>query len=237
MNKGRQIKNTSWIDNNGEYNTTFELPKEWSNLFDGLDLDNIEEFLKEELNTYGDHIPIYPPKSQVWSAFKLTKPDNLKVVILGQDPYINEGEAMGLAFSVPEGKKIPPSLRNIFKKLNKETSNGDLTSWAEQGVLLLNTALTVRAFTSNSHSSHWRKITNTIIRYISDRFDNIVFILWGGNAFQKKEWIDGNKHSVLVSSHPSPLGCSKSMKGNSSFNDCDHFNECNKILGSKKILF
>jgi len=237
MNKGRQIKNPSWIDHNGEYNTNFDIPTEWSNLFDGLDLDNIEKFLKEELHTLGDHIPIYPPKSQVWNAFKLTKPDNLKVVILGQDPYINEGEAMGLAFSVPEGKKIPPSLRNIFKKLNKETSNGDLTSWAEQGVLLLNTALTVRAFSSNSHSSQWRTVTNAIIRYISDQFDNIVFILWGGNAFQKKEWIDGNKHSVIVSSHPSPLGCSKPMKGNPSFNDRDHFNECNTILDSNAILF
>ena len=144
---------------------------------------------------------------------------------------------MGLAFSVPEGKKIPPSLRNIFKKLNRNSESGDLTHWAEQGVLLLNTALTVRAHSSNSHSSQWRNITNDMIKYLSDKFDGIVFILWGGNAFSKAEFINKDKHHVLVSSHPSPLGCRKPMKGNSSFNDCDHFNQCNDILKPAKINF
>jgi len=237
MNKGRKEKNGSWIDDLGEYDVDFNTPVEWNSMFDSIDLTKVKEFLKEELNTLGDHIPIYPPKPLVFNAFNLTNPDKLKVVILGQDPYINEGEAMGLAFSVPDGKKIPPSLRNIFKKLGKDTTNGDLTNWTDQGVLLLNTALTVRAHKSNSHSRIWRKITNTMIKYISDNFDNLVFILWGGNAFGKKEWINGNKHSILISSHPSPLGCSKMMKGNSSFNDCDHFNQCNKLIKGPDIVF
>lgn len=237
MIKGRNIKNPSWINENGEYDTVFDLPKEWSHLLNKIDLSKVEQFLNKELETYGDDLAIYPPKNQVWNAFKLTTPDNLKVVILGQDPYINEGEAMGLAFSVPEGIKLPRTLRNIFKKIHKKTNNGDLTSWAKQGVLLLNTSLTVREHISNSHRIYWKTITNSIIKYISDNFQNIVFILWGGNAFEKKEWIDGNKHSILISSHPSPLGCSKPLKGNPSFNDCDHFNECNKILGLNSILF
>jgi uracil-DNA glycosylase len=144
---------------------------------------------------------------------------------------------MGLAFSVPKGKKIPPSLKNIFKKLGKTPESGDLTHWAEQGVLLLNTALTVREHSSNSHSIPWRNITNNMIKHLSDSFEGLVFILWGGNAFSKIEFIDKDKHHVLISSHPSPLGCRKPMKGNSSFNDCNHFNECNDILKPDKINF
>ena len=237
MNTGRQNKNLSWIDSSKEYDTLFNTPEEWDDMFSSIDLKPISKFLHSELSELGDHISIYPPKNLVFNAFKLTSPDNLKVVILGQDPYINEGEAMGLAFSVPEGKKIPPSLRNIFKKLDRNSESGDLTHWAEQGVLLLNTALTVRAHSSNSHSSQWRNITNDMIKYLSDKFDGIVFILWGGNAFSKAEFINKDKHHVLVSSHPSPLGCRKPMKGNSSFNDCDHFNQCNDILKPDKINF
>tara|TARA_B100000575_G_C23141862_1_gene664716 strand:+ start:5585 stop:6316 length:732 start_codon:yes stop_codon:yes gene_type:complete len=243
MQTGRKTKNPSWIDENNEYNTILDIPVQWKEMFDTIDLSNVQSFLTEELDTLGDHIPMYPPKNLVFNAFNLTPPDKLKVVILGQDPYINEGEAMGLAFSVPEGKKIPPSLRNILKKLNKydkANSNGDLTHWANQGVLLLNTALTVRAHSSNSHSAQWRPITDAMIKYLSEHFDNLIFVLWGGNAFKKKEWIDDNKHSVLISSHPSPLGCSKPMKGNQSFNECDHFNECNRLLEEKgecKIVF
>ena len=237
MDTGRQNKNSSWIDFSGEYDTEFDTPEDWDDMFSKLDLKPISNFLLSELSELGDNTPIYPPKDLVFNAFRLTSPDNLKVVILGQDPYINEGEAMGLAFSVPEGKKIPPSLRNIFKKLDKKPPSCDLSHWAEQGVLLLNTALTVRAHSSNSHSSQWRKITNNIIKYLSDRFENLVFILWGGNAFSKVEFIDKDKHRVLVSSHPSPLGCRKLMKGNCSFNDCDHFNQCNSILNPYKINF
>lgn len=237
MSLGRNIINPSWIDDNGEYDSEFNIPPGWEGLFNNLDLSVQKEYLHNELEDVGDKLSIYPPKSLVFNAFKLTSPGKLKVVILGQDPYINPGEAMGLAFSVPEGNKIPPSLRNIFKKLSKTTKNGDLTKWAEQGVLLLNTALTVRAKSSNSHSKIWRDITKQIIQYLSDKFNNIVFILWGGNAFEKKEWINGNNHHVLISSHPSPLGCSKMMKGNSSFNDCDHFNQCNELVKGDKIIF
>ena len=237
MSDGRQINNPSWIDNNNDYDTELSIPEEWKSMFDNIDLTSIQHFLAKELSELGDYIPIYPPKQLVLNAFKITKPDKLRVVILGQDPYINEEEAMGLAFSVPENKRLPPSLRNIYKKIGKKTKSGDLTSWAEQGVLLLNTSLTVRARSSNSHSTEWRKITDKIIKYLSDNFNDLVFILWGGNALGKKEWIDGNKHSILISSHPSPLGCSKPLKGYSSFNNCDHFNQCNNLIKGDKIIF
>ena len=239
----RKNKNFSWVDNNNEYNTVLDIPSDWNQMFNTISLSNIQTFLNQELTKIGDNISIYPPKHLVFNAFKLTSPNTLKVVILGQDPYINYGEAMGLSFSVPKSTKIPPSLRNILKKLNKynkDILDGDLTHWARQGVLLLNTALTVRANKSNSHSKQWKYITDSIIKYLSDNFDNLIFILWGGNALKKKEWIDDNKHSVLVSSHPSPLGCSKPMKGYQSFNECDHFNECNRLLeekGKSKIVF
>lgn len=237
MQKGRINKNSSWIDFSDNYDTKLVLPEKWQEIFSDLKFTEAEQFLKNELNELGDHISIYPPKNLVLNAFQLTSPEKLKVVILGQDPYINEGEAMGLAFSVPKGIKIPPSLKNIFKKLGKTPESGDLTHWAEQGVLLLNTALTVREHSSNSHSIPWRNITNNMIKHLSDSFEGLVFILWGGNAFSKIEFIDKDKHHVLISSHPSPLGCRKPMKGNSSFNDCNHFNECNDILKPDKINF
>ena len=230
MYHGRIVNNFSWIDDKYNYNTEFIPPPEWKNMFDTIDLSKIQQFLHDELSETGSDISIYPPKHLVFNAFHLTPPSKLKVVILGQDPYINPGEAMGLAFSVQSGKNIPPSLRNIFKKLHKTTLSGDLTDWAKQGVLLLNTSLTVKAHVSNSHSSQWKDITDSMISYLSDNFTNLIFMLWGGNAFKKKEYIDGNKHHVLISSHPSPLGCSKQMKGHTSFNDSNHFVECNDIL-------
>lgn len=241
MDNGRIINNFSWINDKYEYDTIFTFPPEWKKMFDDINLSKIQEFLYNELTEIGNDISIYPPKHLVFNAFHLTPPSKLKVVIVGQDPYINEGEAMGLAFSVQSGKKIPPSLRNIFKKLNKKSISGDLTDWATQGVLLLNTSLTVKAHLSNSHALQWKEITDSMIRYLSDNFTNLIFMLWGGNAFKKNEYIDGNKHHVLISSHPSPLGCSKQMKGYTSFNDSNHFVECNDILtlhlGHKRINF
>lgn len=230
-------KNLTWKNELDEYDGTLEIPDNWKDMFDDIDLSNIQSFLEEELNNVKEDIAILPPKHLVFNAFKLTDPSNLKVVLLGQDPYISIGEPMGLAFSVPEGVKKPRSLNNIFKKLNKVSTSGDLTHWAKQGVLLLNTALTARERISNSHSSKWRKITNDIIKYLSNNFKELVFILWGGNAYSKIDFIDTKRHKVLISSHPSPLGCSKQMKGHSSFNDCNHFNECNEYLKDRQIKF
>lgn len=230
MSDDRFNNNASWLNSKGEYDTNFVIPNEWCYMFDTISLSNIQQFILDELEDVGDNIPIYPPKHLVFNTFHLTPPSKLKVVILGQDPYINHGEAMGLAFSVPDGKKIPPSLRNIFKKLNKTSKNGDLSTWASQGVLLLNSSLTVKAKQSNSHSSQWKQITDSIIKYISDNFTNIIFILWGGNALKKQKYIDDKKHYILISSHPCPLGCTKELKGYPSFNNSNHFSKCNDIL-------
>ena len=234
------MKNTSWRDSTHSFNTKLTTPTEWNELFDNIELNEIELFLKDTLHKDGYCYEIFPPKNDVFNAFKITSPEKLRVVLLGQDPYINYGEAMGLAFSVPNGVKIPPSLRNILKKLGKYTKgvkNGDLTHWAEQGVLLLNTSLTVTEKNSNSHSKLWKPITDKIIKYISDKFNNIVFILWGGDAYKKQPLIDLSRHHILISSHPSPLGCKKKLKEFPSFMDNNHFEECSSLIKGEPINF
>ena len=224
--------NLSWKHNN-DYIVHFKLPmNNWKILLESFDYQDIHTFLQDQLKTYGEDFSIYPPRNLVLNCFYKTQERNLKVVILGQDPYINENQAMGLAFSVPSETKLPPSLKNIYKKLNKNTDNGDLTHWAEQGVLLLNTALTVRSGKSNSHSKIWKDFTNQVIQYISNSHENIIFMLWGKNAYDKLHLINSDKHHVLISSHPSPLSYTKQMQGFPSFKDCNHFEECNKILAS-----
>ena len=233
-------KNISWRDSNHNFNTKLKTPTEWNELFDNIELNEVELFLKDTLHKDGYCYEIFPAKSDVFNAFKITSPEKLRVVLLGQDPYINYGEAMGLAFSVPNGMKIPPSLRNILKKLGKYTKgvkNGDLTHWAEQGVLLLNTSLTVTEKNSNSHSKLWKPITDKIIKYISDKYSNIVFILWGGDAYKKQPLIDSSKHHILISSHPSPLAYKKKLKEFPSFIDNNHFEECNKLIDGEPINF
>lgn len=174
---------------------------------------------------------IYPPGNLIFNAFEKTPLDSLKVVILGQDPYHNPGEAMGLSFSVPNGIKMPPSLRNIFKEIHDElgvemSGNTDLTPWAEQGVLLLNAMLTVRAG-SDGAASHknlgWQQFTDAVIRYISDNCSGVVFLLWGNFARTKKVFIDTTKHYVLEAAHPSPLA-------GGAFFGCGHFKRTNEIL-------
>lgn len=173
---------------------------------------------------------IYPPGPLIFNAFNKTPFDKVKVVILGQDPYINPGEAMGLCFSVPKGVRTPPSLVNIYKEINRDLglpipAHGDLTHWAEQGVLLLNATLTVQAGTSNSHKDiGWQKFTDAVIRRISEGKDGVVFLLWGTFARGKKALIDEMKHHVLEAAHPSPLA------GNA-FQGCGHFSRTNEILG------
>ena len=149
---------------------------------------------------------VYPKPDQVFAAFRLTPFEDVRVVILGQDPYINPGEATGLAFAVPEGTRVPPSLRNILTELRSDldvAAPSDLTGWARQGVLLLNTTLTVRRGGANSHSDHgWETFTDAVISTISSRKDRVVFVLWGGPARSKKRLIDTTRHAVIEAAHP-----------------------------------
>jgi uracil-DNA glycosylase len=172
---------------------------------------------------------IYPPGPMIFNAFNQTPFDQLKVVILGQDPYHNPGEAMGLSFSVPQGVRVPPSLQNIYKEINTSLGypvpkHGDLTKWAAQGVLLLNAILTVEKNMPASHSKiGWASFTDDVIRTISDQKTGIVFLLWGKFAQTKKALIDTEKHFVFESAHPSPLA------GNA-FQGCGHFVKTNEVL-------
>ncbi len=172
---------------------------------------------------------IFPPGPLIFNAFNQTPFDAVKVVILGQDPYHNPGEAMGLSFSVPKGVKVPPSLVNIFKEIKSSLgieppSHGDLTQWAQQGVLLLNAMLTVQARSPASHQKiGWQTFTDAVIRRLSDQKEGVVFMLWGNFARNKKALIDSDKHFILESAHPSPLA------GNA-FQGCGHFAAVNEIL-------
>ena len=172
---------------------------------------------------------IYPPGSQIFRAFELTPVENLKVVILGQDPYHGPGQAHGLSFSVSAGVPAPPSLKNIFKEIESDlgvTMSGypDLEKWARQGVLLLNAVLTVRAGAAASHSKiGWEEFTDAVIRYISDNCEGVVFLLWGNFARSKSALIDRSRHHVLEAAHPSPLA-------RGAFFGCRHFSQTNTLL-------
>lgn len=172
---------------------------------------------------------IYPPGNKIFRAFELTPLDKVKVVILGQDPYHNPGEAMGLSFSVPSGVRTPPSLRNIFKEIEDDLGirmSGwpELESWARQGVLLLNSILTVRAGQAASHSRiGWQEFTDAVIRTVSASCEGVVFLLWGRFAQSKRELIDTSRHFVLEAAHPSPLA-------GGAFFGCRHFSKTNGIL-------
>jgi uracil-DNA glycosylase len=174
----------------------------------------------------------------IFNSMKKTPLDSVKAVILGQDPYHEEGQAMGLSFSVPKGQDIPPSLKNIYKEIESELSippknHGDLSGWAEEGVLLLNAVLTVRAHQANSHKGKgWEFFTDSIIKKISDSKTGVVFLLWGANARSKKPLIDKNKHLILECAHPSPLSAYNGFFG------CGHFKKTNEYLishGKKPI--
>jgi uracil-DNA glycosylase len=178
-----------------------------------------------------DGIKVFPPEHQVFNAFGLTSPEDLKIVILGQDPYHGEGQAHGLSFSVQQGTKIPPSLRNIYKELVTDVTGfttpeyGDLSSWAKQGVLLLNTVLTVEEGQAHSHKGKgWEVFTDAVIAQISDRLHNVIFILWGNPAQKKSQLIDADKHYILNAVHPSPLSAHRGFFG------CQHFSQSNQIL-------
>jgi uracil-DNA glycosylase len=178
---------------------------------------------------------IYPKGSLIFNAFNQTPYDKVKVVILGQDPYHNPGQAMGLSFSVPEGIKPPPSLMNIYKELNKDIglaipTTGDLTKWANQGVLLLNAVLTVRENEPASHGKiGWMEFTNDVIKHLSNEKKGIVFLLWGNFDQQKQIYIDATKHKILKAAHPSPLSAHNGFFG------CKHFSLSNEYLAKNNI--
>ena len=174
--------------------------------------------------------PCYPPGSKIFNAFNTTPFERVKVVILGQDPYHEPGQAMGLSFSVPEGVALPPSLRNIYAEIQQELgtvppASGDLTRWAAQGVLLLNATLTVRRGQAGSHQGHgWERFTDAAIRALAQQREHLVFLLWGSYAAKKAQFIDAQRHMVLTSAHPSPLSAYRGFFGN------HHFQLCNDYL-------
>lgn len=186
----------------------------------------LREFLDYEYN----HYIIYPKARDLYNALRYTSFKDTKVVIIGQDPYHEEGQAMGLSFSVNKGIKIPPSLVNIYKELYTDLmieipSHGNLEYWARQGVLLLNAVLTVRAHSANSHKNKgWEILTDTIIRKLNDKDSPVVFLLWGKNAKEKAKYITNPKHLVLEAAHPSPLSAYNGFFG------CHHFSKTNDFL-------
>jgi uracil-DNA glycosylase len=197
-----------------------------------------DEFGKPYFKQISEHIKtekeqgkiIYPAGSQIFNAFEKTPFHNVKVVILGQDPYHGPGQAMGLSFSVPEGVQVPPSLVNIYKELREDIGiiiprHGDLSSWAQQGVLLLNASLSVRAGEAMSHSRiGWHQFTNSIIEKISSQRKNVVFLLWGKFAQEKETLINKARHCILKAPHPSPLSAYNGFFG------CRHFSKANAYL-------
>tara|TARA_B110000091_G_scaffold107246_1_gene116226 strand:+ start:43 stop:744 length:702 start_codon:yes stop_codon:yes gene_type:complete len=203
-------------------------------------------FLKDELNSNTfqaiiskleserKHHTIFPENEVLFNAFNQTNIDDLKVVVLGQDPYHGKGQAHGLSFSVPNGVGIPPSLRNIFKELKADlnlpiSQNGNLNTWAEQGVLLLNSTLTVREKQAGSHQKlGWEDFTDSIIKKIADKKEGIIFLLWGAFAQKKSILINDKKHYILTTTHPSPFSAYRGFLG------CKHFSKTNEILVNNK---
>ncbi len=204
------------------------LPKDWMNHlqpeFSETYFQDLTQFLKSEESS------VYPTEKHYFAALQETTFANTKVVLLGQDPYHGEGQAHGLSFSVPDGVKTPPSLKNIYKELNDDlgipiSKSGCLTGWAQQGVLLLNATLSVRAGQAGSHQKQgWEVFTDKIIATLNEEKSGLVFMLWGSYAQKKGQNIDASKHLVLKSVHPSPLSAYRGFLG------CKHFSKCNSYL-------
>lgn len=218
--------------NTAEIASSVQLPSSWKELlkeeFGKEYFLSLRSFLKQE--KAAGRI-IYPPGPRIFAAFNETPVENVKVVILGQDPYHGEGQANGLCFSVADGVRKPPSLLNIFKELNADLGipipvSGNLDRWADQGVLLLNATLTVRANEAGSHQQKgWEQFTDAVIRAVSEHCSGVVFLLWGRYAQAKIPLIDASKHFVLTATHPSPLA-------RTGFMGCRHFSQTNKLLES-----
>lgn len=205
--------------------------KELSSEFDKDYFLELRNFIHQEYRTK----VIYPHAKNIFAAFDLCPYDSVKVVIIGQDPYHEPSQAHGLCFSVQEGCILPPSLRNIYKEIEQDLGknmplSGDLTRWANQGVLLLNATLTVEAHKAGSHQNRgWEQFTDSVIRILAEKKENLVFILWGSYAQQKGKYIDPNKHLILKAPHPSPLSSYRGFFG------CKHFSLTNNFLQSKGI--
>ncbi|MBR1626105.1 MAG: uracil-DNA glycosylase [Bacteroidales bacterium] len=201
-----------------------------------------EEFNKPYFGSLVDFVKqeyvvktVYPKGKNIFNAFNLCGFNNVKVVIIGQDPYHEEGQAQGLCFSVPDGIPIPPSLVNIYKEINSDLGkpipqSGDLTRWALQGVLLLNATLTVEAHKAGSHQGKgWEEFTDSVIKLLNEKKEHLVFLLWGSYAIRKSALINREKHLILTSPHPSPLSAYRGFFGN------HHFSQCNNYLVENKI--
>ena len=209
----------------------FIITKNWYNLlkeeFDSLEYKNLEIWLNGEYNSK----TIYPKPENVFNALNLVKYDDVKVVIIGQDPYHNPKQAHGLSFSVEEDVNIPPSLQNIYKELKTDCNcyipnNGNLTKWAKQGVLLLNSVLTVEQNKPNSHKGKgWEKITTKIVNLLNKREQPVIFLLWGSNAKNIGKNIDTNRHYVFTAVHPSPMSANQG-----GWFGCKHFSKTNEVL-------
>ncbi|WP_151949996.1 uracil-DNA glycosylase [Aliarcobacter butzleri] len=203
----------------------------WKDIIENEQQKPYYEKLKEEIDKRYENSIVFPEKQNIFKAFSLTKFEDLKVVILGQDPYHGFGQAQGLSFSTPSNIKNPPSMVNILKEINDDLGkksvceDGDLTPWAKQGIMLLNTILTVEQGLAKSHHNlGWEVFTDNIIKYISDNKENVIFLLWGSPAISKTKLIDKNKHFILTAPHPSPLSVYRGFYG------CKHFSKTNEIL-------
>lgn len=265
MNK-LNIKNytiKSWAEEYPQYNVqlnNLKIHPSWNEFLEDKTvqeyLKKVEDYLSYCLKLTEGKVKIYPYPELVFNTLNVTPLDDVKVVILGQDPYYNSFEinnqiipqAMGLSFSVPIGIDIPPSLVNIYKNLSKfghflkTPKHGNLSFWAYQGCLLLNTTLTVQDKCPNGHEKKWSELTDKLIKHISDNTKNVVFVLWGAPALKKLEagLIDKTKHKVIISSHPSPLSCRSKLRQYGSFEETDHFGEINKYLqehGKEPIIW
>ena len=212
-----------------------DIEPSWYNLleneFEKKYFTNLRSFIKNEYSTK----VIFPPPKLIFNAFNLTPANKVKVIIIGQDPYHGEGQAHGLSFSVPTGIKIPPSLMNIYKELNTDVnksipSHGLLEDWASQGVLLLNSVLTVESGKANSHKNiGWEKFTESVISLISKKKESLVFLLWGNYAHKKEDFIESNNHLILKSVHPSPLSAYNGFFGSKHFSKANNFLKKNNI--------
>ncbi len=213
--------------------SAIKLEKDWLDLlepeFERPYMKALKTFLQAE-QTAGKIV--FPPGREIFSAFNATRFDDIKVVIIGQDPYHGPGQAHGLAFSVRKGVRIPPSLVNIYKEIENEygapmPATGDLTGWARQGVLLLNATLTVRQAEAGSHQRKgWEDFTDAVIHAVNDRLEHVVFMLWGSYAQKKGGFIDRKRHLVLETVHPSPLSAHRGFLG------CGHFKKANEYLAA-----
>ena len=265
MNELLSIKNNNyktWTEKFPNHKVKiFDLPlnikwktKFFKNVQDNVDCNKIDHELSKLLEKTSGEISIFPNPDLLFSSFNHTDYDNIKVIIIGQDPYFNSymikgkeiPEAMGLSFSVPIGIPIPSSLRNIFKNaldynhFYKSPEHGNLEFWTYQGCLLLNSALTVQKGCKNSHCKIWNDFTNYIIKKLSDDKKDLVFVLWGGPALSKLKYIDTNKHQILISSHPSGLSNHKNLGKYPSFSSIDQFGTINKMLkknNKKEIIW